>query len=223
MVFDRSLSQEGFSAYAAGTLEPALQLLVETRAALKPSLSLRLAAADAVVGALFEGEAPAPLSDNAIDRAMAAIDSLSEAPSARHQIAAKAANSAIQELIELPEPLRSRVLEAAGETSWRFAGPGLRVLPVAVSSSSHVELLRIEPGCGAPRHSHLGTEYTLVLQGRFCDESGSYGPGDVAVVGPGHTHRPMAEGHEVCLALAVREGGLEFKGGLGLIQRLFAN
>ncbi|MEM6850922.1 MAG: cupin domain-containing protein, partial [Pseudomonadota bacterium] len=82
-----------------------------------------------------------------------------------------------------------------------------------------VDLLRIQPGFGAPRHTHEGAEITLVVRGAFSDETGRYGPGDVSIASQAVTHRPIAEEGETCYALSVTDAPLAFTGALGWLQR----
>ena len=221
MVFDTGHGAEMYGAYAAGALDPALQLMIETQAELRADVRTRLAQADVVAGAFLEQERPAPMSFGAMERALAAIDTAEEEDDRRNSRAAARAGEALNELIRLPEPLRDRVLSDAADKGWKFAGPGLRIMPLDTRGEATAELLRIEPGCGSPAHSHKGVEYTLVLAGGFTDETGSYGPGDISIAGPDTLHRPIADEGEVCFALAVRDGGLAFKGFLGFVQRVF--
>jgi len=99
-------------------------------------------------------------------------------------------------------------------------GLGLKRLPLDLDTSMDAELYRISPGAKIPRHSHGGTEYTLVVAGGFRDEHGGYGPGDVAVIDGAVSHQPVADEDEVCLALVIRNGGLRFEGAFGLMQKL---
>lgn len=207
---------ELYAAYASGRLDAGFVLLLETQAAIRPSMSAPLFAGDVIGGAMLELESQTPMSLNALDCALAALD---HEPT-REQKAAANASKDIHELIRLPRPLQDFALDAAGERGWRSAGRGLQVMGLDVDARTECELMRIEPGCGAPRHSHRGNEFTLVVAGGFTDEMGSYGPGEISIAGPGDEHQPVADPGEVCLALAVRDGDLEFKGMLGIVQRL---
>ena len=60
-------------------------------------------------------------------------------------------------------------------------------------SNANGELYRIEPGATVPSHSHFGDELTLVVQGGFSDEVGSYGPGDICLKTPSDTHAPVGD------------------------------
>lgn len=199
---------ELYSAYAAGSLDPAFALLVETQAALRPDLRELVAASEAVSGALLETTEPAAMRAGALDCMMALIDALP--PLAARPIAD-------EDLSALPEPIRRAAGAASG---WKASVPGIRRMALDIDSPMHVELYRIEPGAAVPRHSHAGIELTLVVAGGFSDALGSYGPGDLVVNGPDDTHRPVGDEGEVCFALALRDGGLKFTGPLGMIQRL---
>ena len=214
------IGDQFFSAYASGTLDPALILLVETQAALKEDVRRELHMADSIAGHFLDSEPEAELSDGALDRAMITIDQIESTP-ASLRAAAKMAGSILDELITLPGPLKERALKAAGDQGWKFGGPGLKTMDLDIDSEANVQLLRIEPGHGAPRHTHEGSEYTLVVTGGFTDENGSYGPGALSIAGPEHTHQPIADPGEVCFALAVTDGQLKFTGWLGLLQRVF--
>jgi putative transcriptional regulator len=128
------------------------------------------------------------------------------------------------ELKALPDMLRRTATDALQSAHWRFASPGVRALDmshvVPRANAGEVQLLKIWPGFGVPRHTHAGEEFSLVLTGAFRDEVGYYGPGDVSIGVPGMVHRPVAEPGDLCLVLAVKDAPLLFKGPLGVIQRV---
>jgi putative transcriptional regulator len=212
---------ELYASYSAGCLDPAFALMVETQGALRPDVRKTIAANELISGRLLETAQAACLSDGALDRALAAIDAL-DADAAAHIEAGRAAGEAMDEVLALPEPLRAAALEAVGKAGWQTMGRGLKRLTLAADSRLETELYRIAPGARIPRHSHAGSEYTLVVAGGFSDERGSYGPGDVIINGPDDCHQPIGDEGEVCYALVVRDGGLRFTGMMGVIQRMLA-
>ncbi|MGE0046610.1 MAG: ChrR family anti-sigma-E factor [Hyphomonadaceae bacterium] len=205
-------------AYAAGALGPGLSLLAETQALLSAGAGARVAIAEAAAGEFLEREAPTPLKADALERVFARIAraeeqaSTIEARAARHAFAA--------EMHLLPAPVRAAAEAALSKQSWQFGGPGLRILSLDLGDQARCELIRIEPGFAAPRHTHEGEEFTLVLTGSFHDHRGRYGVGEIAVAGPGITHRPQADEGEICYNLAVSEAPLVFTGLLGALQKL---
>jgi putative transcriptional regulator len=205
--------------YTAGVLDGGLALMVETLACLRPDVAGDISIADILGGELLQREVPVALGDDALDRVFALIDGLKPVSSQRERAAANAAASGLADLMLLPEPVRVAAFRSLETSNWKFAGIGLTSLELDLGGESKTEILRIEPGSGAPRHTHTGSEYTLVMTGAFTDETGHYGVGDIAVAGPGVTHQPVAERGSVCYALAVSEASLELTGTLGLLQR----
>lgn len=208
-----------YSSYAAGCLDPAFCLLIETQAALRPDVSRAIARAETIAGIFLESEARAELSEGAADRALAMIDAF-EAGERPSNVAVSEANQGLEEFLALPEPLRETALQSFQTNKWQNLTRGIRRLKLVADSQAEVELYRIEPGCTVPRHSHESSEFTLVVAGGFSDETGSFGPGDIGIKGPEDTHQPTGDMDGICYALAVRDGGLKFTGVMGLVQRL---
>lgn len=201
------------SAYAAGALSPAFALLAQAQAAVRPGASASLAVAEIVAGAALDRETPVALRPEALERVLALASTLPQAAPEDEE------EGPDPEWAALPAAVRLQARAALKKN--RFSGfGGVQSLDLAMDDDLKVELLRIEPGKGAPRHTHGGAELTLVLTGAFSDGYGRYAPGDIAVVGPEHTHRPIAEPGAVCFALAISEAPLRFTGPLGFVQRL---
>ncbi len=216
---DKNTFSELYAGYAAGCLDPAFAMMVETQAAIRRDVYEAIIVSDAIAGALLESDATARLSDDALNTALAAIEDAG-LPDIRAQAAGRAAAKGLTELLALPEPLRDAAIEAAGQRGWQRMTAGIERLPLAVGSAVEAELYRIAPGARIPRHTHRGQEYTLVVAGGFTDETGQYRPGDIVLNGPEDVHQPIGDEGHVCFALTVRDGGLRFTGMMGLIQRL---
>ena len=105
--------------------------------------------------------------------------------------------------------------QRASAAIWRASG-GFEEIRLRLPGDSHrVSLLRLRPGRGLPMHRHVGTEYTVVLQGGYTDSTGNYGVGDFAV-GPGpEQHEPIADPGEPCIALIVVEKPIVLTGAWG--------
>lgn len=210
---------ELYSAYAAGRLSPAFALMLETQATLRADVSQDLHCAEAIAGAVFEEETPDRLAPNAFEKTLQAIDAITVNEDMAIA-AAERAGEGVNELLCLPEPLRERALEACEQAGWRQLTNGVSRIDLHLAPGTHTHLYRIEPGCSVPRHTHRSDEYTLVVQGGFTDETGSYGPGEISRQTPTDTHQPVADDDGVCIALAVSQSGMKFTGVLGLLQKL---
>jgi len=217
-VDDFTPADDLLTAYAAGGLDRATALVASAYAALNPCAATRVRMLEAAGGALLETGTPALLMEGALAAVFARIDA--EPASRPLAVAPRAETAVMVELAFAPAPLR-QALEQARPQAWSYRGPGVRAATVLRDGAAEVQVLRIEPGHGAPRHSHAGAEITLCMKGAFTDENGRYGPGDLCFAGPDVTHRPVALPEGTCYALAVSDAPLRFTGALGLMQRIF--
>lgn len=100
---------------------------------------------------------------------------------------------------------------------WKMLGGGIRQTILAAGAEGSVRLLYIPGGKAVPDHGHNGLELTLVLQGAFHDETGTFGPGDVQVASDDLDHAPIANMGEPCVCLAATDAPLRFR---SLVPRL---
>ena len=73
-------------------------------------------------------------------------------------------------------------------------------------------LLQILPNNSVPEHTHNGFELTLILDGSFHDEMGSYVAGDFIMLNGEHHHSPVTD--EGCLCYTVLNNSMHFNKGL---------
>ena len=130
-----------------------------------------------------------------------------EAAAAREASAASPQDRFIKDL-RLPRALR----RAATRLRWTRLAEGIHQAVVPIDGETRCEFIHIAAGAATPAHSHYGREHTLVLQGRFHDELGSYGNGDFLLRNASHEHQPASD--EGCLSFAVLDQPLRFTQGL---------
>ena len=198
--------------YATGTLADPFALIVATHMALCPACRREVAALEAVGGALLE-QAPeageADVDQGAFERMMSRVEALPPEPAIAPLPAIDTATARI------PRPLRDRLPASLDNLPWRRQGPVETVFLPCDLPGHRVRVLRIAAGRGVPRHTHRGTELTLVLQGSFSDETGHYLRGDMECADPELDHRPVADPGEACVCLAVTSAPLRLTGTLG--------
>jgi putative transcriptional regulator len=207
-------SQARLLDYASGSLTEPLALLVATHLALCPLCRRGLAELEAVGGALLEALLPEPVADDSLARLLARIDR--PAPPAEPVAGAVPADA---ELV-LPQPLRDYV-GSLDRVAWRHLGPLSEARLLTGFEKFTTRLLRVTPGTALPRHTHAGSELTLVLQGGFSDVTGHYLRGDVCDADSGVDHRPVADQDEICVCLIVTDAPLRLTGWLGRLLNPF--
>ncbi|QFI36949.1 transcriptional regulator [Moritella marina ATCC 15381] len=85
----------------------------------------------------------------------------------------------------------------------------------------HTSLLHIQAGGLIPNHTHKGSELTLLLEGSFEDEMGTYNKGDFILLDSAHTHSPMTK--HGCLCYTVVDSPLRFTEGVAKILNPLGN
>ena len=147
-----------------------------------------------------------PLSTNFADLLDAAIDGAgtddrpsndAAAPARRHDEWA-------------PAPLEDFLSSTSRSLRWRRAAPGISIAELETTDQERLYLLKAKAGMKMPVHSHLGDEWTLVLQGGYHLGETGYQRGDLHVEGSDCTHQPIIDDHgEDCITLVADAGPIK--------------
>lgn len=195
--------------YAAGSLAPALHVLVASHLALSRRGRRFVSSLESAGGGDLARALPAPLADR--DRMLSAIVA-EDAPDLPEP-------AATDDLT--PGPLAALLAGGVRRLPWRRLMPGVRRHVVDASGDSEAALFWIKPGRKMPSHTHEGLEVTLILQGGITDVTGHYRRGDVSIADPEVDHRPITDPDEDCICFAVAEGRRPLTGRVGRwVQRV---
>jgi putative transcriptional regulator len=196
--------EELMAAYSAGSLPLSQALCISTHLERCPECVRKLQRFNHVGSELMQQLEPAPASSELRDKLFARLDSLTEDSAEKIE---QEVGSAV------PKCLRQFVSDGFDKLQWKRVSADIqRVELCRDSNGARVELLKIRPGGSAITHTHLGDEYTVILEGSFSDESGLYGEGDFLFRNNSDEHTPVATQHRECLCLAVTEGPIQFTG-----------
>ena len=209
-------SDELLMAYASGSLDEPVSLVIATHLALCPRCRREVARFEEIGGILMAESAAEEFSQESLDSVLARLDE----PATETATPAPAPVDNGDKLL-VPRPLRDYLGAGLDSLSWKsFRGleqtdllpdfPGFRT-----------RMMRIKSGAAMPTHTHEGTELTLVLAGGFSDELGHFLRGDLAEADGSIEHRPIADPGEDCLCLAVTEGSLHLTGRIGRLLNPF--
>lgn len=186
--------------FAANSLSSAQSVVVSTHLEVCEVCRQRLAELECVGGALFESAEPAEVDSSVLDTVLAKLDEVEEAP------AANDANAS--DLAWTVKQVRQGNIEGL---NWKKVTKTLRIADLgAIDGAAEFSLYHIAEGGRIPQHDHSGTETTLVLQGGFSDETGTYHAGDFVTREAGEEHSPTALPGGDCICLAVLESPLRF-------------
>lgn len=184
-------SAEVLEAYARGALNAGAALVVICHVHGCTVCRSEAAVWEDAGGAFLREVAPAPVSDDALERVFARID---DAPPP----AARVDTPRFLERFSVPAPLRR---QSVGFRRW--VTPNIWFAPVYVRPKPEALTYLVYAGKNTTlaRHTHCGQEFTSVLYGRFGDDSGSFGPGDFAQTDENIVHAPAVTSDSECLCL----------------------
>ncbi|SMH57815.1 ChrR family anti-sigma-E factor [Azospirillum agricola] len=207
--------------YAGGALCEGASLVVATHMAFCPCCRRMVGEMEAVGGALLDDLEPDTVSPDCLDALLARIDrDTSQRPPPCRPALQPPPHHPTAVRPTIPEPLRGYLGGGLEGKRWRFLQPGMTVIDLRTGSSAVTRLVRMKGGVAVPQHTHGDIELTVVLEGGFSDELGSFQPGDIAIGDPSIEHRPVAD-PEGCLCLSATIGGLRLTGPIGRILNRF--
>lgn len=208
---------ETLARYAAGHMCEAQSVVIATHATACPACREEIHDFEALGGVALESIEPAEMSSGALDAFWLRAGALEAELKAPIEAPAGSAR------IEAAAPLAAYLKDGVDAIRWRPIAPGVSqsVLQADGYRSGALRLLRIQPGTGVPKHTHEGSELTLILRGAYTDELGRYAEGDIADLDGQALHSPTAVGDEPCICLIATNAPLKFDGLLGRIMQPF--
>jgi putative transcriptional regulator len=198
--------------YAAGNLPTAEALIISVHLASCHQCQTYVRQTNLLGGVLFEKITPA--TDDKLDDVDAFIAAL---PDRKNNLNGK--NSSTPSGYRnplgqyLPDDLRSLAWKKQTNTISKFDLNGL-----VGEKGANVTLQKISAGARVPKHTHKGTEYTLILSGGFSDELGVYHQGDFISRDASHKHSPTALQNEDCICLTVLDAPIRFTGWMRILN-----
>jgi len=205
MKITHHLDDSTLMACAAGSQPEAMAAVVSSHLAVCPHCREELKKHSLIGEALFESLSPVPVTR--------------EAPVVAARSGELGSHPQGDVTHELPTSLKSALAGAMDQVPWRRIAPGVWHCPIQLSEDAlgDLRLLKVAAGTKLPEHGHGGNELTLVLEGSYSDEFGTFRRGDVADLGDDVEHRPVADPVEGCVCLVATDQKVRFK---GLVARL---
>jgi putative transcriptional regulator len=205
MTIHHHLDDSTLMSCAAGSQPEALAAVVASHLAVCPRCRGELETLSLIGETLFDSLAPVPVTREAPVVAARASEA-DEDGSVR--IARRPADPGV------PDAVASVMAGRAGDVHWRRLAPGIWHYPLELSAGAEgdLRLIKVAPGHTLPEHGHGGSEITLILDGAYSDEFGTFQKGDVADLGDDAEHRPVADKDQGCICLIASDRKARFKG-----------
>lgn len=152
--------------------------------------------------ALFEDLAPQQVDDSLLRTVMARLDNEPE------PLSYAKAGDEHDSYPGLVQRLMSRDYE---DLDWKKITRDVRISRLRTGDiENEFALYHIKAGGSIPKHTHKGTELTLVLEGSFSDEDGHYKQGDFIMRDAEKVHTPTASQDRDCICIGVLDAPVKF-------------
>lgn len=195
--------------YSAGSLAAGPALCITTHIEGCHECKRRVDDFNLLGATMLENTESVECSDDLFDRVMLGLEAATENAGQAAKEKAKSALAAI-----LPNGLDS--------VNWKLRGHGVSTYDLPVAEDGFVvKLLRVAKGQKVFQHTHTDSEFTVLLQGGYSDELGSYSAGDFVECDGSHVHQPVAHRDQDCVLLTAVSGDLKFTGTVSRILNPF--
>lgn len=196
--------------YSSGQLEPALAMAIGLHIKHCEICQSRVKDLESVGGMTLESLPNTEVELSGFDQLLNDIEELPEEESNSEYDQLAVAQSDIDLLSQLDK------LEL-DNMPWQRMTPSIWKAELAMNDPRYqAEILKFSPNAKIPKHTHVGQEFTLVLQGNFSDKRDTYPRGEFISQDQSNEHQPVA-GPEGCICLAITDAPLKFTGTLGPI------
>jgi putative transcriptional regulator len=194
--------------YAAGSTPEPVALAVATFLDMNPSTAHVYHKLNDIGGSLIDSIEPIAVSDTGLSAILARLENVPVDP--------KTFSISSVEQCAVPRPLQPYIGRNWDSLAWKTVTAGVEEYVFSTSARGwRTSLLRIAPGKAMPTHTHAGDEYTVVLDGAYADEAGSFERGSIEIADPHVTHKPIADAARGCVCLAVLSAPVQLTGMLG--------
>jgi putative transcriptional regulator len=200
--------------FSSGSCSSAMSIAISTHLHFCSLCRLQVNENEATAAVLFEQQAAASVDTDSFKRLMARIQTSPEAPVEAMPKKAKAGR--------FPAVIEKLINGNIESLNWQKPVKNLRVSHLMKDESGLIlGLHHMKSGGRVPHHTHRGNEISIVVEGGFSDEMGSYGPGDFIHLTGEHNHSPQADADGDCWLVSVVEAPVKLTGPLGWIVNPF--
>ena len=206
-------TDELLASYSAASLPLSQALCISVHVEHCDECSRKLRRLNQVGSELMHQLKPSPPSPGLKDKLLDQLDTITEdAETDRHSPGN----------ISVPRCLHQFIKTGYEKISWKRISRDIQSYELCRDqNNAKVELLRIRPGGTSSTHTHMGDEYTVILEGSFSDEAGLYHKGDFLLRDASHRHTPVATLDKDCICLAVTEAPIQLTGFFGRLLNPF--
>lgn len=198
--------------FSSGTGSSALSIAISTHLHFCQECRRQVSDNQSMAAVMFEEQSRVELETEGFDKLM---DRLRKEPAPAPVTTTKAPS-------RFPPIIEKLIHRDTESLNWKSPMKNLRVSHLMKDESGLIlGLHHMKSGGRVPHHTHRGKEISVVIEGGFSDEMGSYGPGDFIHLSKEHHHSPQADADGDCWMLSLVEAPVKLTGPLGWVLNPF--
>ncbi|WP_196160126.1 ChrR family anti-sigma-E factor [Reinekea sp. G2M2-21] len=200
--------------YSSGSGSTALSIAISTHLHFCADCRHHVNEIESTAAVVFEQQQALSLSTGSFDSLMAKIKQAPQVPAVQERVA--------KSPTRFPPVIEKLIKRDTESLTWQKPMKNLRVSRLLKDETGMIlGLHHMTSGGRVPHHTHRGNEISVVIEGGFSDEMGSYGPGDFIHLSKEHFHSPQADADGDCWLLSIVEAPVKITGPLGWIVNPF--
>ena len=204
-----------------GNTNEAESLIISSHIAYCPACKAEVAKYENIGAFYLKNHEELNVSKSLWNNLLVKIDGLEQDSKETNFIDHKLSTRLCENGVRIPSFLYQYISDAPDTKNWSSTINNVKYYNINFSESSYKgKMLEIPPGKIMPKHSHEGTEATMVFHGGYSDEVGNYNKGDLVISDDNEEHTPISSEQTGCICLVIYSGSLKFKGLLGSILNL---
>lgn len=200
--------------FASGSISSALSIAVATHLHYCKACQAQVRLAESAASALFDHQTPQTTVSLDFDSLMSKLDS--------EQVVQQEVNPVKAEPKRFPTVVEKLINGEVENLNWASPMKNLHTTRLMQDENNMiVGLHHMNAGGRVPQHTHRGSEISVVIEGGFSDELGTYAAGDFVHLDGKHNHSPLAHADGDCWLLTIVEAPVKLTGPFGWIINPF--
>lgn len=200
--------------YSAGSGSTALNILISAHLHFCAKCRAQVSEYQSTAAVVFEEQKPVGVETGSFARLMESIknsDSIAQIQPIKRQTPTR-----------FPPVVEKLIHHDTESLDWKRPMKNLRVSHLLTDDQGCIlGLHHMKSGGRVPHHAHRGDEISVVIEGGFSDELGSYRPGDFIHLANEHRHSPQVDADGDCWMLTAVVAPIQLTGPLGWLINPF--
>ncbi|MDC0074912.1 ChrR family anti-sigma-E factor [Alphaproteobacteria bacterium] len=189
--------------YASGNLPLAPSVIIAVHVSMCPECREILKSIEIAGAVLTDNLNNENIETSSLEKVLSKLDYMSDTINEDNVIKSKDFD------LPIPSTLKPYM---PNDLNWKNLSSGVKTLELLTNDGFNLDIYKILPGYKIPKHTHKGSEFTLVFDGGYTDEDNHFGPGDFSLLDHTTDHAPRADSDKDCYCIVAMNSKIKLTG-----------